>query len=201
MSELEAAAKPILLRFITGERSLTTKDDRTVRRWLAKTAVVCHFAEPNSDDPAAVDPADRALIMRGGVPPGWRFLLGTLDSTFAAPPAPRFRTLMYEAPLLRDKSRAMRCVRFLLIGPPILVADGSPHPSPTGQWPCTIRCDSSAYKGHEPSSSKSKMLRAPTTRNRRCIPPDRGKTAAIDRVAIEGGVHHHGSVRGTSSSM
>ncbi|WP_280470622.1 hypothetical protein [Nocardia farcinica] len=99
MSELEAAAKPILLRLITGERSLTTKDARTVRRWLAKTAVVCHFAEPNSDDPAAVDPADRALIMRGGVPPRWRFLLGTLDSPWrnhlhrSAVRAPKQRTI------------------------------------------------------------------------------------------------------------
>lgn len=82
MSDLEVAANPILRRLIAGERTLTADESCTVLRWLAKTAVVSHFAEPDSDNPPAVAQPDRTTILEGRIPAGWRFLLGTLDPSW-----------------------------------------------------------------------------------------------------------------------
>ena len=58
MSELEVVANPILRRLIAGETTLTGAEVDVVRRWLVKTAVVSHMAEPDSEKPApTVDPA------------------------------------------------------------------------------------------------------------------------------------------------
>lgn len=82
MSELEVDANPILRRLIAGERQIDANETDVVRYWLAKTAVVAHFAEPGSDSPQAVAVADRRRVRDGFVPCGWRVLLGSLDPSW-----------------------------------------------------------------------------------------------------------------------
>lgn len=82
MSELEVVANPILRRLIAGETTLTGTEVDVVRRWLVKTAVVSHMAEPDSEKPApTVDPRDRETVI-DGVPSGWVVTLATLHSSW-----------------------------------------------------------------------------------------------------------------------
>ncbi|CCQ18112.1 Shikimate kinase [Rhodococcus sp. AW25M09] len=82
MSELEVAANPVLRRLISGEATLTGAEVDVVRRWLVKTAVVDHMAEPNSEKPTpTVDPRDRRTVM-DQIPGGWVVTLAVLHSSW-----------------------------------------------------------------------------------------------------------------------
>lgn len=82
MSELEVAANPVLRRLIAGETTLTGAEVDVVRRWLVKTAVVAHMAEPNSEKPEpTVDPSDRRTVM-DQIPVGWVVTLAVLHPSW-----------------------------------------------------------------------------------------------------------------------
>lgn len=82
MSELEVSANPVLRRLIAGETTLTGAEVDVVRRWLVKTAVVAHMAEPNSEKPEpTVDPSDRRTVM-DQIPVGWVVTLAVLHPSW-----------------------------------------------------------------------------------------------------------------------
>jgi hypothetical protein len=82
MSELEVAANPVIRRLIAGKARLTGTEVDVVRRWLVKTAVVSHMAEPHSDMPVpTVDPRDRRAIV-GKIPVGWVVTLTVLHPSW-----------------------------------------------------------------------------------------------------------------------